>query len=190
MVFHWSPSDSKSPLFSGTHISSLTNLNNALVWRVSIFPPISNSSSFFSKSLGTVLNVPIPIGTIITLMINSIYIFWYGPNTRLVLVLVFSLSFSLIFALFSAGTAKFTIQLFLFFFFFLLIITWSRLLAVIKKSFSISKSQRCFARLILQDGFRFVHIPFITELEFQVFALFPLDHRSHPVESCLILRLR
>ena len=35
MVFHWSLSDSKSPLVSGIRLSILAVLNNVVVWMVS-----------------------------------------------------------------------------------------------------------------------------------------------------------
>ena len=44
MVFNWSLSDSKSPQVYRTLLSIL-----AVVWMVSIYPPISNSSSPFTK---------------------------------------------------------------------------------------------------------------------------------------------
>ena len=44
MVFHWSLSNSKSPQVSGTLLSILAVLNNAVVWMVSTRPPVSKSS--------------------------------------------------------------------------------------------------------------------------------------------------
>ena len=46
-----------------------------------------------------------------------------------------------------------------------------------------------FMRLVLQDRFWFVHIPFIRMVKFQFIALFPVDHLTHSVVSCLILSL-
>ena len=68
MVFHWSLSDSKSPQVSGTLLSILAVLNNAVVWMVSTRPPTSKSSSPFSNALVTVPNAPITIGIIVTCM--------------------------------------------------------------------------------------------------------------------------
>ena len=45
MVFQWSLSDSKSSQVSRTFLSILTDLNNAVLWMVSIRHQISNSSS-------------------------------------------------------------------------------------------------------------------------------------------------
>ena len=44
MVSHWSPSNSKSPQISRTLLSILTYLNSAVVWMVYARPSISNSS--------------------------------------------------------------------------------------------------------------------------------------------------
>ena len=47
-IFHWSLNDSKSPLVSRTLLSILANLNNIVVWMVSVLPMISNSFNLFS----------------------------------------------------------------------------------------------------------------------------------------------
>ena len=47
MVFHWSVRDRKIPQVCKT---ILADLNNAVVWIVSIRPPISNTSSFLTKT--------------------------------------------------------------------------------------------------------------------------------------------
>ena len=73
MVFHWSLSDSKSPQVSGTLLSILAVLNNAVVWMVSTRPPTSKSSSSFSNPLVAVPNVPITIGIIVTCMFHSFF---------------------------------------------------------------------------------------------------------------------
>ena len=52
MVFHWSLSDSKFLQVSRTLLSSLADLNNAVVWMVSTRPLISKSSSLCTKSFG------------------------------------------------------------------------------------------------------------------------------------------
>ena len=65
MVFSWNLSDSKSPQVSRTLP------NYAVVWMVSIHPPISNSSSFLPKPLRTVPSMPIMIGTTATLTFHS-----------------------------------------------------------------------------------------------------------------------
>ena len=59
MVFHWSLSDSKSPQVSRTLLSILADLNNAVVWIVSTWPPTSKSSSLFNNTLITVPKAPI-----------------------------------------------------------------------------------------------------------------------------------
>ena len=71
MVFYWKLSDSKSTQISRTLFSILADLNNATVWMVSILPLITNSSSLFSKSLGTVPSVPAINVSIVTLNFHS-----------------------------------------------------------------------------------------------------------------------
>ena len=135
MVLHWSLSDSKSPRVSSTLLSILAVLNNAVVWLVSTRPQTSKSSSPFSNPFVTVPKAAITIGIIVTCMFHSFF---------------FSLSFS--FILWSARTAKSTILLILFFFS-LLIVIRSGLLAEIKWSVRMSKSQRSlcvsFSRTLL-----------------------------------------
>ena len=52
VVFLWSLSDSKFPQISRTFLSILGDLNNAVVWMLSILPLISYSFSPFSKPFG------------------------------------------------------------------------------------------------------------------------------------------
>ena len=74
MVFHWRLSDSKSPQVSGTLLSILAVLNNAVVWMVSTWPPTSKSSRPFNNPLATVPKAPITIGIIIIILIIIIII--------------------------------------------------------------------------------------------------------------------
>ena len=136
MVFHWSLSDSKSLQVSGTLLSILAVLNNAVVWRVSTRPPTSKSSSPFSNPLVTVPNAPITIGIIVTCMFHS----FFSSLARSRYLSFFSHSFS--FILWSAGTEKATILQVLFFF--LLIIFKSGLLAGIRWTVCILKSHRSY----------------------------------------------
>ena len=71
MTFHRSLSDSKSPRVSRTLLSIQADLNNALVWMVSIHSPISNSSSPLTKPVGTVPSAPVTIVITVTLMFHS-----------------------------------------------------------------------------------------------------------------------
>ena len=71
MFFHWSLTDSKSTQVSRTLRSILANLNNSVVWRMSIHLPICNFSSPLSKPLGTVPNVPFTIGITVTFMLHN-----------------------------------------------------------------------------------------------------------------------
>ena len=74
-VFLWSLRDSKFPQVSKTLLSILANLNNSVVWMVSIHTPISNSYNPLSKLLGTVPSAPITIGITITIMSHSFFRF-------------------------------------------------------------------------------------------------------------------
>ena len=75
MVFHWSLSDRKSPQVSRTLLSILAVFNNAVVWMVSNRPPTSKSSRPFNNPLVIVPNAPITIGTIVTFMFHSFFLF-------------------------------------------------------------------------------------------------------------------
>ena len=70
-VFHFSLSDSKCPWVSGTLLSFLADLNNAIVWMVSTRPLISKSSSSCTNPLVTALSVSITIDITITFMFHS-----------------------------------------------------------------------------------------------------------------------
>ena len=111
MVSHWSLSDGKSPQVSRTLLSILVNLNNAVVWMVSSRPLISKSSSPGTKPSVTVPSAPIAIGINVTFTSLS----FFNSIARPIYLFFFSLSFN--FTLWSAGTAKSTIQQILFFFF-------------------------------------------------------------------------
>ena len=105
MVFHWSLRDNKSPQVSRTLLSIPADLNNAVVWMVSIRHLISKSSSPCTNPLMTIPRAPITISITVTFMFNSLaksrYLFF------------FSLSFN--FTLCSVGTTKSTFRLVLFF---------------------------------------------------------------------------
>ena len=70
VVFHWSLSDNKSPYNFRTLLSILANLYTAVV---SILPLISNSSSLFSTSLGSVPFAPSISDIIVTLISCSFF---------------------------------------------------------------------------------------------------------------------
>ena len=133
MVFHWSLSDSKSPQVFRTLLRILADLNNAVVWMVSIHPVISKSSSPFNNPLVTVLRVQIKIGIIVTFMFHI----FFNSRARSGYLFLFSYSFS--FILWSAGSTETTILQVPSF---LLIIIRSGDLAVIRWSVYMSKSQR------------------------------------------------
>ena len=77
MVFRLSMSDDKSPQVSRTHLHILTDLSTVVVWVVSAYPPISNSSSLLSKSFDAVPSAPITLDIIIiNIIILIILLFW------------------------------------------------------------------------------------------------------------------
>ena len=73
VVSHWSFSDSKFPQFSGTHLSILADLNNAVVGVATSYPLIFKFSSLFINRLTTVTRAPITIGITITFMFYSFF---------------------------------------------------------------------------------------------------------------------
>ena len=110
MVSHWSLIDSKSPQISRTLLSILADLNNAVVRIVSVCPLISKSCSPSKNPSVTVPRVLITIGITTTFMFHS---FFFNFQARSRYLSFFSLSYN--FTLWSAGTAKSTIQQVLFF---------------------------------------------------------------------------
>ena len=109
MVFHWSLSDSKSPLVSRTRLRIQAILSNAVIWIVSTRPPTSKSSRPFDNPLVIVPKALITIGTIITFMFHS----FFNSLARLRYLSFFSHSYR--FILWSVGTGKSTILQILFF---------------------------------------------------------------------------
>ena len=140
MVLRRRLSDRKSPQVSRTLLSILAVRNNAVFWMVTNHPPSSKSFSPFNNTLVTVPKVPIMIGTIVTFKFHRFFKFL----VRLRYLSFFSYSF--IFILWSAETAKSTISQLLFF---LLIIKRSGLLAENRWSVCTLKSQMKFKCVIL-----------------------------------------
>ena len=143
-------------------LSSVSVLNNIVVWMVSPHPPTSKSSSPFHNPLVIVPKVPITIGITVTCMFHS----FFNSLARSSYLSFFPYSFS--FILWSAGTAKSTILQVLFF---LLIIIRSSLLADIKWSACMSKTHRSLCvlfsltiaelysyHLIVWSNLNFLHI--------------------------------
>ena len=89
---------------SRTLLSILANISNAVVWRVSAHPLISNFSRPLSNPLGIVPSVPITIGIIAT------YMFSFLARSKFLSLFLFSL----IFTEWSAGMAKTIIRQILF----------------------------------------------------------------------------
>ena len=72
MVSHWSLSD-KSPQVSGTLLSILVDLKNAVVWIVSTRLDMSMSSSPYTYQLVTVTRVQITLGIIVIFMFRRFF---------------------------------------------------------------------------------------------------------------------
>ena len=87
MLPQGSLSNSKSPQFSTTLLSILSDLNNAVVWMVSTCPVISMSSSSCTNPLQTAPRATITIGIIVTLMFHSFFKF---SSKAEVLILLFT----------------------------------------------------------------------------------------------------
>ena len=180
MIFHWSLCGSKSPQVPQTLLSILAYSKNAEIQTALICLLISNYSSPHSKPLATIPNVPITTGITISLMFHD----FLSSMARSKYLFLFSLF--LIFTEQSAGIAKSTLWLVLIF---LLIITSSGLLAGIKGSVCISKSNRVLCVSFPKDKFWFVHIPFGIMVKFQTCVQFPVDHFHQPIVPKLILLL-
>ena len=137
MVFQLSLSNSKSPQVSRTLLSFLADLNNAVVWMVSIRPLISK---FFGPFINPL--VTITIGINVSFMFHS----FFNSLVRSRYLSFFSFSFN--FTLWSAGTGKSLILqviffcFFFFFFFFWLTIIRSGRLAESRGLVYMSKSQK------------------------------------------------
>ena len=86
MVFYQSLSDSKFLQVSMTLLGILADLNDVLVWMVSAYPLIFNSSSPLTKLLGTVPTVPITIGTTATFMFH-VHVFYFSGKIQVVVSL-------------------------------------------------------------------------------------------------------
>ena len=166
MIFHRSLSHSNYPPVSRTLLSSQADFHNALVWKVSIHPLISNSCRQFPNFLWA---IPCAITTrdvTVTLTFHNFFI----SLARTKYSSIFSISF--IFSMCSTGTAKSTRWQVLFF---LLLYSRSVLLVAIWRSFSISKFQRilCVSFSVPRSLFSMV--------KFQSHAQFLVDPFSHAV---------
>ena len=147
MVFHWSLGDSKCPQVSRTLLSILAVLNNAVVWMVSTRLPPSKSSSLFSNPLVTVPKAPITIGIIFTFMFHS----FFNSLARSRYLSFFSRSFSFL-SVVSRDSQVDNFASSLFFLLLLLIIIRSGLLAKIRWSVCMSKSQSSWCVLFSSCG--------------------------------------
>ena len=78
--FFWSLKESSSLQVSRTLLSILANLNNAVLWMVSILPPIFDSSNPLFNALETVPSAPTTIGITVTWMFHRFFlVLWQSP---------------------------------------------------------------------------------------------------------------
>ena len=75
-------------------LSNLADLNNILVWVVSILPQISNSSSLFSKHLEAVPSAPTSTGTTFTLMPNIFFVLCQDPIIIIIIIVIIIIIYS------------------------------------------------------------------------------------------------
>ena len=146
MVYHWS--DSKSPQVSSTLLSIMADLNTYVVWMVSIHLLISFFSSLLSKPLGTVQTDQIP------LYIYSSYIF-LSRSTAFVVLLATSNYFFRLLWYSLCGQLGRQIPLYSKFFCFC--------------QSSLGPAEEDVMRLFLLDWIWFVHVPFDSKINLNVF---------------------
>ena len=159
MVFHWSPSDSKSLQISRTLLKILINLNISVVWRVSILPLISNSYCLFSTYFKTIPITPTIIFLTVTLTFRS----FFSSLARSKYLSLITLSF--ISTLWFYGMTSN--------FYFSFVTRLSGLRDRLSDQF-VSKIPENFMRLILLKGFFwFVHIPFSSMVKLSISCTFP-----------------
>ena len=127
----------------------------------------------------------------LSLSCTSLFVFFQFPSNVLVLKLVFA--FFQFHSVVSQDSKVYnSTSSFLFFFFFSSVRdnyykVWSSgRNKVICLCFKIPEE---FTRLIFQDGFLVVQIPFVTMVKFQLLAPFPVDHLAHLIVYSLILFL-
>ena len=166
MVFHWSLSDSKSPQVFRTSLRILVVLINAVVWIVSTRSPTSKSSEPFNNPFVIVPKAPITIGHNRYFHVPQLFRF-----SSMVEVLIFLFTFLQIYSVVLRDSKVDNFANSLFFFFFLLIIIKSGLLAGIRWSVCMLKSQRslcvsfswtgarlCICHLLVWSNLNFLHI--------------------------------
>ena len=88
MVFHGSLNEIKSPQVYKTLLSILADLNDAVVWMISVRPQISNSSIPVTKRLGIIPSAKIKTGITINFMFHTFFLF-SGKVQVLVTLFVF-----------------------------------------------------------------------------------------------------
>ena len=176
MVFHWILSDSKRPQVSRTLLSILADLNNAVVWTVSIRPLIFKFSSLCTNPLMTVPSTPITIGITVTFIFQSLFLFLIlsqGPGMYLSFCLPSVLPCdqlerqNALFGRLSVG-----------------LVVCPRL-----GDPFVSQHSRNSEYLMFLSSFRLMHLPFIHMVKLKLLAQVPVDHLAHTAVSSLIFSL-
>ena len=138
-------------------------LHNAIVWMVSILPSISICSNPLSKPMRTVPSAPTTIGITVTHMFHSLFDFFSSLTKPKYLFIFFTFfDFHLV--------VHYMVSSLIFFSFFFFVNYKSGLLAGIRWSVFISKSQRvlsvsfsrtdsslCMYHLVVESDFNFLH---------------------------------
>ena len=160
MIIHWSLSDSNSPQVSRTLRSILVDLNNTVVWMVSTHPLISQSSSLCINPLVTVPRAQITNGITVTFMFHSFFSIPKQsrstyPSFRILLILLCG----------PLGQQCPQFWKFSFFFFVDYYKVWSSGWDQVIRLY-LQIPEKC-VRLILQDRFWVVHIPFVRMVNSQ-----------------------
>ena len=84
---HWSLIDSKSLQISRTLLSIAADLDNAIVWMISILPLIFNSATLISKPLETVPSAPTIIDITVTFIFHIFSSFLARSITIIIILL-------------------------------------------------------------------------------------------------------
>ena len=179
MDSYWSLSDSKSHLVSRTLLSIQADLNNDVVWMVTLFHPISKSSCAFTDTFGIVPSALTTIGTTVTFMFWSFFFFlFFLFFTNLGTYLSFSfLWFSL------CGLPG--RQILFFYWLWLGLVVWQRL----DDPFLSQNPKEHYASHSLGWFLDRECTPF-SYGQIKIFAQFPVDHLLHPVVTSLLHFLR
>ena len=170
LIFHRNLRDSKCPQLSRTLLSILADLNNTFVWMVSARSLISNFFSLFTMPLG-LGSFRVHRLRVVSLSPScsvAFLVLWQGLST----CLSFCVFFEFHYLVCQDGKVHYSLT-----------ITKSAVLAGIRLSDRIWKSERTLRISFTRTDFWFAYIPFVCMVKFQFLAQFPVDHLPHPAMS-------